>query len=566
MSKYNKSGVNYKKHFPLWEPRESQCQAIDFALDAYLNQGKRFVIIEAPTGVGKSLIGYCISDTLQALNWHNGNQEDTKKEQYQEGAWFLTTQKILQDQYVRDFGVPKMDMINLKSARNYQCKYFKSNTCAESLALLRISKKNKAFMNSCGQHCCYRQQKRKFMRSQKSVTNFSFFLTATSYVHNDNFKARKLLVIDEAHNIESEISKHTEVKVSEKFATQILGLKWISDEDKSNIKKSKDWVYNVYYESLVREKNKISEVVKQMGEAAKEDNDGYNKLIKRKEMLDSHAEKVLDFCNIFDEENWVMNVIPKFGKKQEFLEFKPVDISRYSEQKLFQYGELVLMMSATILNKKVFCEQNGIPLDQTAFISLESPFPKENRPIYFIDAGSMSRANIDKSLPNMLEIATSLAEDNHPNEKGIIHSRTYEITKYFKTKSKGKFAKRLISHQSEDRDAVIEKFSKSKKANILISPSSVEGLDLKGDLSRFQIICKLQFPYMGDELVKRRMERNKDWYAYETAKALVQSLGRSVRSSDDYAVTYILDGSFLRFFQMNKKMIPKYILETIEII
>ena len=54
------SGKSYLKHFPHDEIRDSQVTAIDAALSAY-NAGKRFVIIEAGTGVGKSAIGLTIA-------------------------------------------------------------------------------------------------------------------------------------------------------------------------------------------------------------------------------------------------------------------------------------------------------------------------------------------------------------------------------------------------------------------------------------------------------------------------------------------------------------------------
>ena len=50
----------YRKYFPHENVREAQHESIEFALDALLNQGKRYVIIEAGTGVGKS-IGYLTS-------------------------------------------------------------------------------------------------------------------------------------------------------------------------------------------------------------------------------------------------------------------------------------------------------------------------------------------------------------------------------------------------------------------------------------------------------------------------------------------------------------------------
>ena len=54
------------------------------------------------------------------------------------------------------------------------------------------------------------------------------------------------------------------------------------------------------------------------------------------------------------------------------------------------------------------------------------------------------------------------------------------------------------------------------------------------------------------------MERCPKWYAWQTAKTIIQSLGRSVRSVDDSAISYILDEDFRRFFNMNRKMFPDW--------
>ena len=103
----------------------------------------------------------------------------------------------------------------------------------------------------------------------------------------------------------------------------------------------------------------------------------------------------------------------------------------------------------------------------------------------------------------------------------------------------------------------------TKKASVLLSPSMTEGVDLKGDLSRFQIICKIPYPYLGDQIVRKRMHKHKDWYGLQTAKAIVQSCGRSVRSSKDTAVTYILDSDWKRFYGKNKHIFPKEFINLI---
>ena len=90
-----------------------------------------------------------------------------------------------------------------------------------------------------------------------------------------------------------------------------------------------------------------------------------------------------------------------------------------------------------------------------------------------------------------------------------------------------------------------------------------EGVDLKGDLSRFQIICKVPYPYLGDPIIRKRMAKNSKWYPMKTAMSIVQSCGRSVRTSDDTAITYILDSDWINFYNRNKDVFPKGFKETI---
>jgi Rad3-related DNA helicase len=91
----------------------------------------------------------------------------------------------------------------------------------------------------------------------------------------------------------------------------------------------------------------------------------------------------------------------------------------------------------------------------------------------------------------------------------------------------------------------------------------MEGVDLKDNLSRFQIMCKVPFPFLGDAVVVKRMEKNEKWYPYMTAKLIIQSLGRSIRNETDYAVSYILDSDWNRFFNKNKNLFPNEFIALI---
>ena len=83
----------------------------------------------------------------------------------------------------------------------------------------------------------------------------------------------------------------------------------------------------------------------------------------------------------------------------------------------------------------------------------------------------------------------------------------------------------------------------TNKLTVLISPSLHTGLDLKDELSRFQIITKVPYPNKSDRWTNAKRVADSEWYYWQTALKLIQAYGRSVRSKDDWARTYILDSA-----------------------
>jgi len=279
----------------------------------------------------------------------------------------------------------------------------------------------------------------------------------------------------------------------------------------------------------------------------------FSLIAKKYETLDKHACKLHRFLKIYDKDNWILNIAEAEGRAGKRLEFKPVDVSPYSDEMLFRMGDKVIMMSATILDKDGFCQLLGIPKEHVSFISIPSPFPPKNKPILFSSVGSMSASKIDGTLPILVKAIKEILKE-HRNEKGIIHCHSYKVAHFIRKNIK---SNRIIFHDSTNREKMLDKHIKSKRPTVLVSPSMTEGVDLKDDTSRFQVICKVPYPYLGDKLVKKRMYKWRWWYPLQTAKSIVQSVGRSIRSADDHAVTYILDDDWSRFFAKNKHMFPE---------
>ncbi|MFZ0510949.1 MAG: helicase C-terminal domain-containing protein, partial [Candidatus Nitrosopolaris sp.] len=90
------------------------------------------------------------------------------------------------------------------------------------------------------------------------------------------------------------------------------------------------------------------------------------------------------------------------------------------------------------------------------------------------------------------------------------------------------------------------------------------GLDLKDDLSRFQIITKVSYPNLGDRWISEITRLNQQWYNWQTALRLVQGYGRSIRSKGDWAKTYVLDSGFGSFVWRNRDILPDWFIQAIQ--
>lgn len=74
-------------------------------------------------------------------------------------------------------------------------------------------------------------------------------------------------------------------------------------------------------------------------------------------------------------------------------------------------------------------------------------------------------------------------------------------------------------------------------------------------------MVKVPYPSTKDRWIDAKRKRYNGWYNWHTSIKLVQAYGRSVRSKDDWAKTYILDSAFKMFVYRNK--LPKWYTEAI---
>lgn len=507
----------------------------------------KFIIVDAPTGVGKSSIGVTYS------RWYAANHPTV--EGVASGSHILTIQKLLQNQYMDDFG-PKSSVgtrrnavRNLMSKSNYSCDHVGGN-CEEGQNA-RSACKGKD--NPCdNKNCTYAKAKAQYIGAETSLTNFDYFLADTQLNPYSKTPKKQVLILDEAHETESKLMSFKAIDFNGRSVYAVCGIhmpKIFSSPDEVLI-----WCDEHYMDALEQAIGRQENTLESLENAGVEGKE----LQIAEDILKSmrnRKDAVAKFIHEYDSENYVLCVQDEKAAYPTYT-IKPIFVKDDAKSILFPYGvDKVVLMSATILDPEQLCDNLGINTDDAEYIGVGCPFPEEHREIHFMPIGKMTYKQIDETLPKMVEAVKDIL-DHHKNDKGIIHTSSYKITQAI---LEGVKDPRLKGHTSADRMQVLHDHETSSEPTVLISPSMMEGVNLKDDLSRFQIITKIPYLSLADEQVKARLAIDQNWYNWKTCMSLIQSFGRSVRNASDYADTYVLDADFKSFYGRCRHIFPEWL-------
>ncbi|MGH9388967.1 MAG: helicase C-terminal domain-containing protein [Vicinamibacteria bacterium] len=549
-------------------PRPAQVEAIG-KIEAAFAEGKKVVAFEGPTGCGKSDVAMAFAQAAKAAG---------------QRTFMLTSQKILQDQYQADFAPPMME--TLKGRNAYPCTHYKANG-ADCSSGAPCKKEGKGILPECAltgrakqvtmlhaspsdTSCPY--WKAVLIADQADVTCFNF----SSFLYQrrlSRFDARDLLVMDECHNAESQLLNFVELTLDERDLGEVM----VSfDRKLETAKEIGEWVRS---QDLIRKiEKRIEEVEEEIGASVTEEvtlgmsiqreveralSKEQAKLVTEKEILDRLQFKIELFLSMLPKTEWVTELEARKTRKGDIyrvLIARPVYAKEFARELLFASGRRALCCSATILDAVVWARNLGLDPNDVEFVRVGSDFPKANRPIKLEYAGSMSWAEKDRTIPKLVAWVKDVLLPRHKDERGIIHAHSFALAKAIVA---GVGSERLLLHESgEDKREVLARHAE-RADSVIVAPAFHEGIDLRDDLSRFQVIAKVPYPSTQDKVIALRMKDDPDWYGWLTALKIVQSYGRSVRSATDWAVTYIVDEAFESFRRRNGYLLPGWFKEAI---
>jgi Rad3-related DNA helicase len=526
------------EYFPAgFTPRSHQVQGLE-KIEAALSKGTKFIIVQAPTGSGKSFISKTLSNTTDrchkdyeelVFNYHAYDEDyaGAIAKLPSHGLFALTTTKALQNQYKDLFNESSI----FKGKSNYQCEVDTSFTTEHAPCLIAPAQKKECW----DQHCCpYYEARNSALIESFTVLNYASFFNLP-----DHLKKRQIIVADECSELEDEIVKYYSAVIDYKRLT-VNGIEYekLTSETPA---KALGWLTDLA--------ESVKEVIEAHKGRARYENNKIE-LIKqqfRKDLYDS-------IINIIDHWDKTQYIIEKDAEKAIFTPLKIDTLSHC----LFDYADVIVLMSATIVDKNIFAKTLGIK--EFEYVEFDSTFDPKKSPIYCHSKYPLNYKTLETHLPNVVEIAHTIAE-SHKGEKGIIHTHSFNITQAVQKRLKGK--RFLYREEGTTNETIIKEHGIRKDDTVLVSPSLTMGLDLKGDLGKWQVIIKMPYPSLASKRIKKLFEVDPKWYKMKMFISLIQACGRCTRSAEDESITYILDGVSAKTIIENRHILPKHFLDRI---
>lgn len=550
------SKYNFLPNFPLLDtPRPQQEEAFK-KIDNIFSSGKKYAIVNLPTGSGKSHIGVSMARASSSIDDErrhivenygiykkdkNGSHihEDLFLNNHPFGAFILTVTKSLQDQYQSLFP----ELITVKGKSNYMCAVDNNLTVNFAPCLFSPKLKQECFDKN---RCPYYKIRNEALIKQDSILNYKAFFNLPEFL-----RKREFYICDEASEIEDELISQYTVNISYAFlqSENIDFKKLISDDSE----KAKHWLQDIF----IQLKNEWLDLKYKTSLMSNKKNTPSGLFFKQMQRLGRYTELINTLTIVLERWDECEYLVEK--KDREQVVFVPYDI-KPAAQYIFNGASKILMMSATISNAEEFAKSLGIKKDEYEFVEIPSTFDSKKSPIYCSTQYNLSYKNLERDLPKIAKLAVDIC-DKHKGEKGIIHTHTNQITEALKKKTKNnpRFLFREVGLTNEN---IIEEHRERKSEDtILVSPSLDTGISLDGDLGRFQIILKAPYLPLGSKRIKKMFECNPKHYIMKMLNTLIQMSGRCTRSIEDHSTTYILDGTAVKAILTNKHHLPKHFLD-----
>lgn len=483
----------------LWRPGQ---QAL---FDTLTNSGKRFDAVVAPTGVGKSLLGWLYARLIQGR------------------AAILTSTKGLCDQYVHSF--QEAGLVDVRGMGNYPCRelaqpWGRQPRCDEGPCLDGAA----CIWKESG--CAYFDAVKAAREAQIVVAPYAFWFANRG---QEVLGPRELLVLDEAHAIGDEIVKAA--------GAEFGG----SDLDQPGLGR--------------RAGEHLPADLASWREAAARAASYVRSRLAEPDVMPADRRKLRSLRDRFDRvarstDDWAFDMDPY----RDAVRFEPISPRAYAEPVLFHGIPKILLLSATLSVPAL--EELGLAPADYNWHEAPSPFPVARRPIYWLETGVRVTGKTSETNLEFVQQRMDVAIDYRLAYKGIIHAVSYARAKWIQQHSR--HGQHMLLHTSQTARETVERFKAMPAPAILVSPSMHTGYDFPYDQARWQIIAKVPFPDTRFGIAAARKAADPRYDVKRAIATVVQMAGRVVRAADDLGETIIFDDSIKWLYSKYRPWFPTW--------
>ena len=517
-------------------PRPMQQEAVDQIVE-HFDRGTRVVVLNGPTGSGKTLIGEMVRRAMKVR-----------------GIYACTTIG-LQNQFLTDFTYGRL----LKGRANYPTEHRADKTAEDCMG------REVCFLCDAWRSCPYQIARREAMGADLAVVNTSYWLHEVN-LGGGNFGYDKRLnvpqdfiIFDEADELESSLMGFVEFR---SWGSRRLGMQFYAEPPKkgARIPTIINWLteYTRAIEQWAKTRSEIRDLNSASGHIGE--------VMKLQGELQAEMERAGDR----DEDEKYERVWVRDYSYDDRLTYKPVKVDLFGQRMLWRHSKQFLLMSATMIAPRYRMQTLGWDEDEhgeIAVVDMPMQFPVANRPIYMCPVAKMNFKQRDEEFPRLVAGIVTIAERN-PGVRILVHTVSYKLTSDLRVALRRELPRRMVVSytKSAERDEAMRKYSEIDNA-IMLAPSMGRGFDFKDDLARVVVIIKVPYASIGDRQVSSRLHSSdgRMWYDVSAVSEIVQMTGRGVRSAEDHCETWILDADFpAKLWKERKDLFPRWWREAVE--
>ena len=467
------------------------------AMDWILNSDKKYLILRAPTGFGKSPLAAAASIEFRtmALVLHKSLQSANYRDQY-------------------DFDI-------LYGKSNYPCVERSKPT---QIAMFDVPKYTAYDCSNPDCNCPYQRQEMVCMESQRVSFNYAKFLMSKPFT--EEFQS-EYLFLDEAHNLPNII-------------TNFVGftLDWDNEflELYGNIKPDKP--ARLDYNDATALFRRCAIAVK----SNKPDRSDDLKLWRKWKRLSQKIASVNGLIAHSGHEDWY------YESTDKQLIIRPLT-AKYHFKKLFGIADKVVLMSATI--GVSIAERLGLDDGEWDYHEVSNPWPVPSRIVYNLSGPAI---NYKSSEADKEENAKAIASILHERKSGIIHvtskAQAIELKQRLYKHPGHIYVDFHMPTVNLGTEAQYQEWLEVREPGVYcISWNFHEGVDLGDD--DINIIAKVPWINFSSAYEQAKMEYDQQWYLEQAAMKLEQACGRTRRGKSEHYVpgakqVYIADSSWYR--------------------